>query len=75
LKILFTFVTKQATLMRRSTVLRLSLQSVFPGDRNIQNFVGENTGVSSCGCIGLGCLGSITTDRMGLSVLDIYARK
>ncbi len=29
LKILFTFVTKQATLMRRSTVLTLPLQLVF----------------------------------------------
>jgi hypothetical protein len=31
LKILFTFFTKQATLMRRSTVLSLPLQLVFPG--------------------------------------------
>jgi len=31
LKILFTFVAKQATLMRRSTVLSLPLQLVFPG--------------------------------------------
>jgi len=30
LKILFTFVTKQATLMRRSTVLSLPLQLEFP---------------------------------------------
>jgi hypothetical protein len=30
LKILFTFVTKQVTLMRRSTVLSLPLQLVFP---------------------------------------------
>jgi len=30
LKILFTYVTKQATLMWRSTVLSLSLQLVFP---------------------------------------------
>jgi hypothetical protein len=28
---IFTFVTKQATLMRRSTVLSLPLQLVFPG--------------------------------------------
>jgi len=32
LKILFTFFTKQATLMRRSTVLSLPLQLVFPDD-------------------------------------------
>jgi hypothetical protein len=31
LNILFTFVAKQATLMRRSTVLSLSLQLAFPG--------------------------------------------
>jgi hypothetical protein len=31
MKILFTFGTKQATLMRRSTVLILPLQLVFPG--------------------------------------------
>jgi hypothetical protein len=31
LKILFPFDTKQATLMRRSTVLSLLLQLVFPG--------------------------------------------
>jgi hypothetical protein len=31
LKILFDFVTKQTTLMRRSTVLSLPLQKVFPG--------------------------------------------
>ncbi len=31
LKILFTFVTKQATLIRRSIVLSLSLQQVLPG--------------------------------------------
>jgi hypothetical protein len=31
LKILFTYVTQQATLMRRSTVLSLPLQLVFPG--------------------------------------------
>jgi hypothetical protein len=31
LKILFTFVAKQAALMRRSTALSLSLQLVFPG--------------------------------------------
>jgi hypothetical protein len=30
LKVLFTFFTKQATFMRRSTVLRLTLQLVFP---------------------------------------------
>jgi hypothetical protein len=30
LKILFTFITKQATLMWRSNVLSLSLQLVFP---------------------------------------------
>ena len=30
-KILFTFVTKQATLTRRSTVLSLPLQLAFPG--------------------------------------------
>jgi hypothetical protein len=30
MKILFTYFTKQAALMRRSTVLSLSLQSVFP---------------------------------------------
>jgi hypothetical protein len=30
LKILFTFVAEQATLMRRSTVLSFSLQLVFP---------------------------------------------
>jgi hypothetical protein len=29
---MLTFVTKQATLMRRSTVLSLSLQLVFPAD-------------------------------------------
>jgi len=31
LKLLFSFVTKQATLRKRSTVLRFSLQIVFPG--------------------------------------------
>ncbi len=31
LKILFTFLTKQATIMRKSTVLSLSPQLVFPG--------------------------------------------
>jgi len=31
LKILFTFITKQATLKRSSTVLSLPLQLVFPG--------------------------------------------
>ncbi len=30
MKMLFTFVTKQATLMRKSTVLSLPLQLVFP---------------------------------------------
>jgi hypothetical protein len=43
LKILFAFVTKQATLMRRSTVLSLPLQIVFPApgltrrDKTVQN--------------------------------------
>jgi len=32
LKILFTFFTKQVTLLRRSTVLILFLQLVFPGE-------------------------------------------
>jgi hypothetical protein len=31
LRILFTLFTKQATLMRRSTILNLPLQLVFPG--------------------------------------------
>jgi hypothetical protein len=48
---------------------------VFPGDRHKQNFVDENTGDSICGCIGLGSLGSITANKMGLSVLDIYVGK
>ncbi len=35
IKILFTFVIKQATLMRTSTILRILLQLVYPGGNNI----------------------------------------
>jgi hypothetical protein len=39
MKILFTIVAKQATLMRRSTVLNLRLQSVFPALANVINIL------------------------------------
>jgi hypothetical protein len=39
LEILFTYFTKQATLMRRSNVLRFPTQLVFPGCAFIVNFL------------------------------------
>jgi hypothetical protein len=39
-KLLFAFLTKQATIMRRSSVLSLTLQLVFPGE-GLLNKLGE----------------------------------
>ncbi len=39
MKLLFPFVTKQASLMRRSTVLSLSLKLVLPGRGRAQKIV------------------------------------
>ncbi len=51
LKKLFTFVTKQVTLMRSSTVLSLSLHLVFPAETIGQNPIRQMAGILKAGIL------------------------